>query len=692
MVGAPERENFPTFQSVWDTGTGKDGSQRKLQVTLSYGENDSTNNKHDKNNSAHDMNDANKSDSDDESKKSRYSLFSPGLSARALWSVSASSIDQEDQGAWQCEECGHDNYNTDDGECESCGTGICFMDERNDSLTTLERRQLFVEEYGVDNDEESPTKTPSPKTTASLRELLSRHPSFQNKKKSLDDSMLLSWGSHTTTPTANLSPMSAFSPATTSPIDRETTSPKVRIVEEFNNDTELGDQEENGKVSFDKKLMKQEDQDLEEARDKIRREMPSLCNSPTIIFCLVAIGVTFVLWMLLLLHTKRPVELDNGGKSSSGLMDGLWVVKGDEVFGDEPDYQSGASVSLADGGKVMAVGVGNFGPVRSYSLDNETGKWLQQGQDISLGDGPKHVSLSRRHGRTMAVASESDGSVAVFAYDQGTGMWNLLGEPLLFGVTNRDDARASVALSDTGKVLAIGVPAEGSLRSDSVRVVGYDKEQDGWIPVGSDIVLDAETRIQHGGSVSLSTNGMVLAVGSWVGESSSYSSHVEVYSYSNNTWQQVGGETNIGSRLTSIYSEVSVSLSGDGNIVAMGSGWSCRIFRFVEEEDKWSQLGQDLVGRTVSLSTDGKVVAIGNPAGDDHGIDSGEAVVYAFDEGTSSWEQVGESIPGDAKGDLFGSALSLSEDGRQVAIGSPGSGAFAQHSGSATVFELVLDE
>ena len=146
-----------------------------------------------------------------------------------------------------------------------------------------------------------------------------------------------------------------------------------------------------------------------------------------------------------------------------------------------------------------------------------------------------------------------------------------------------------VSLSDTGTILAVGIPSEGRLRSDSVRVLGYDSDSDEWTPVGEDIVLDAEAQIQHGGSVSLSSNGMVVAVGSWSGNDaqSSYTSHAEVYHFSNNTWQQVGGETNIGTRKSPVQSDTSVSLSGDGSIVAIGSGFiSSRVFQYNQENEQ----------------------------------------------------------------------------------------------------------
>ena len=44
---------------------------------------------------------------------------------------------------------------------------------------------------------------------------------------------------------------------------------------------------------------------------------------------------------------------------------------------------------------------------------------------------------------------------------------------------------------------------------------------------------------------------------------------------------------------------------------------------------------------------------------------------YAYDAETDSWEQIGESLPGEVSGDLFGSSLSISEDGKRIAVGAP---------------------
>lgn len=120
--------------------------------------------------------------------------------------------------------------------------------------------------------------------------------------------------------------------------------------------------------------------------------------------------------------------------------------------------------------------------------------------------------------------------------------------------------------------------------------------------------------------------------------------------------------------------------------MAIGSGFSSRVFQYNAEKDRWSQLGKDLVGQAVSLSEDGKVIAVGNPLTRDG---AGETIVYVFDK-DGQWTQIEKNILGEIEGDAFGAALGLSEDGKRVAVGAPQSGLNSDKSGSFAVFEVTV--
>jgi hypothetical protein len=89
-------------------------------------------------------------------------------------------------------------------------------------------------------------------------------------------------------------------------------------------------------------------------------------------------------------------------------------------------------------------------------------------------------------------------------------------------------------------------------------------------------------------------------------------------------------------------------------------------------------MGRDIYGRnkgdqsgfSVSLSSDGKTVAVGSIFNSDIEDDNGLVRVYSYSD-YGFWYQVGGGLYGENEGDEFGYSVSLSGDGDTVAIGSP---------------------
>ena len=81
---------------------------------------------------------------------------------------------------------------------------------------------------------------------------------------------------------------------------------------------------------------------------------------------------------------------------------------------------------------------------------------------------------------------------------------------------------------------------------------------------------------------------------------------------------------------------------------------------------RWIQLGSDIDGESlsdysgssVSLSNDGSIVAIGAPNNDGNGSNSGQTRVYQWDSTSSSWNQLGSDIDGEAADDYSGFSIS----------------------------------
>ena len=110
----------------------------------------------------------------------------------------------------------------------------------------------------------------------------------------------------------------------------------------------------------------------------------------------------------------------------------------------------------------------------------------------------------------------------------------------------------------------------------------------------------------------------------------------------------------------------------------------------------WKQLGQDITGDadgdqfgiSVSLSDDGKTLAVGAYKNDGYGENSGHVRVYRMDDSSTSWTQVGEDIDGEASVDDSGWSVSLSADGTTVAIGAYGNDDNGDMSGHVRVFSV----
>ena len=146
-------------------------------------------------------------------------------------------------------------------------------------------------------------------------------------------------------------------------------------------------------------------------------------------------------------------------------------------------------------------------------------------------------------------------------------------------------------------------------------------------------------------------------------------------------------------------SGVSVSLSDDGTIIAIGAEFNSgngyysghvRVYSF--DSTSWVQIGDDIDGeagnvkssRSVSLSNDGTIIAIGAEGNDGNDTKSGHVRVYSFD--TTSWVQIGDDIDGEATGDSSGGSVSLSYDGTTVAIGAAGNDGNGSSSGHVRVY------
>ena len=252
-----------------------------------------------------------------------------------------------------------------------------------------------------------------------------------------------------------------------------------------------------------------------------------------------------------------------------------------------------------------------------------------------------------------------------------------------------DHAGSAVSFNSLGTYVAIGSKQNKSGSSNSEGVIRiYALIGGSWQQVGADIVGSANGD-EFGSSVSLSDDGQRVAIGApnsdVTGESSG---SVEVYDMRDKEWAKVGSSINGAEKLD--RAGFSVSLSGDGRRVAVGAPrggedtGSVRVFE--ELNGEWFQLGQEifgdsvavLAGYAVSLSLKGDTLAMSLPrASTDEVARGGSVAMYSFVDpstspGDASWQPMGSLISGDAPGDQAGESIALSSDGKFVAIGANG--------------------
>ena len=300
---------------------------------------------------------------------------------------------------------------------------------------------------------------------------------------------------------------------------------------------------------------------------------------------------------------------------------------------------------------------------------------------------------------TGEIYNDGNGSSSgqVRVYQNISSVWTQMGTDINGEVAN-DRLGQSVSLSSDGSIVAIGASLNDGNGSNSGHVRVYQNISDVWTQIGNDI--DGEVADDRSGfGLSLSGNGSIVAIGAFKNdENGSNSGHVRVYENISDVWTQIG--TDINGEAEGDELGYSVSLSSDGGIVAIGApsnegnGSNSGHVRIYENiSSVWTQIGADIDGEgvgdesgtSVSLSSDGNTVAIGAFGNDGNGYDSGHVRIYK--NISDVWTQIGSDINGEAAYDRSGEYVSLSSDGNTVAIGAPSNAGNGGSSGHVRIYK-----
>ena len=352
--------------------------------------------------------------------------------------------------------------------------------------------------------------------------------------------------------------------------------------------------------------------------------------------------------------------------------------------------------------------------------------WVQNSNDVTLNDPlntstynepPKEAlyydgtssyeQTSGYNERVVVGSNHADGFVRV--WEQINGTWTVVGQNLNGGTG--EYFGYSVDISKDGNIIAVGAPQTGGGKG-LVRLYEFQDDPslpnpNTWVQMGSDIVgqVDGDN---FGNSVSLSRDGYRVAISAPIHNSNEGT--IQVYEYDPNaqnpTWTQMGsdidggtddkaGGSGYGNSIA--FKGYDVNTGKQGTVLAVGSAASTnghvKIYNW--NGNSWNQVGNTITGEasgdqfgfSVALNAAGSRVVIGAPGNAGGDADRGEAYVYQNQSGV--WTQMGSDIAGESNNSEFGCSVDIDGDGDYIIVGSRLNAGGGTARGSARVYRWL---
>jgi hypothetical protein len=352
---------------------------------------------------------------------------------------------------------------------------------------------------------------------------------------------------------------------------------------------------------------------------------------------------------------------------------------GQNLEGDSSSVVFGISIKLNEDGTKIIVGSPHFYDDSStFSKVNvftyNLGTWTQLGQTIyadyindqfgsklGIGNNGNIIAVSAR--LSSKNGKQYAGQVKVFKMNQG--LWLQLGNDI-FGTNAEDLSGSALSLSADGTIVAIGSPSYSGNGKYCGQVRVFQLLNNKWTQIGTDL-NGSRAGLSFGTSVALSSDGSIVAIGTlfdnfWGGQTGS----VSVFKNVTGIWKQLGKIINGEQGFENSGAEI--SLSADGFTLAVGASgnWEngnnsgcARVYKYIN--NNWDKIADikgdsinDFVGSSVSLSSDGNLLAIG--------ASSRKNGLYRINAG--NLEKIGKSL-GDNKYEI----ATISGNGNYVALG-----------------------
>ncbi|WP_179018939.1 T9SS type A sorting domain-containing protein [Winogradskyella forsetii] len=331
-----------------------------------------------------------------------------------------------------------------------------------------------------------------------------------------------------------------------------------------------------------------------------------------------------------------------------------WTQVGPDIDG-ELDSTLGIDLSLSSDGMRLAIGSAFGGYVRIYDWTGSD--WVQVGQDINGetdGDGFGHSLTLSSTGTRVAIGipySDENGgnSGSLKVYDWNGTAWIQLGNYISGEHALDNFGFHSIAMSSDGSRLISGSRNNDDVFGNAGQARVFEWNGTGWEQLGPDINGIAPNQ-ESGGALAMTSDGSRIAIGPpfpYTDPLPSIKPQVRVFDWDGTEWIQVGNN--------------------------------------IQRDGVFGEFGF-----SISLSSDGTRLAVGAPAGysiiDDVSVETG--IVHIYDWNGTDWVQFGENINGLANLDNFGGSVSLSSDGEILAIGGNNNDGNGNSSGHVRIYEL----
>ena len=330
---------------------------------------------------------------------------------------------------------------------------------------------------------------------------------------------------------------------------------------------------------------------------------------------------------------------------------------------------------------------------------------LQHSNAIAEDRFGRSVSLSE-DGNTAIVGAWLDNSTATYAgaayvFTRSGTSWSHQQRLEASDVQGSDSFGQSVSISNDGNTAIVGANLEDANGTDAGAAYIYTRSGTSWSEQQKIVSTDIAGNDHFGWAASISGDGNTVIVGARQ-ESAGGSQAGAAYFFtrSGTTWTQQQKILAANAGASDQFGH-SVSIDNDADTAIIGAPYedttasnAGAAYVFTRSGTSWTQQAllqstdieaSDFFGGSVAISSDGNTAVVGANKEDTGGSDAGS--VYVFTRSGTTWTQQQKLQASDVDaGDEFGTAVSISDDGNTVMVGSPREDTTANIAGSMYFF------